>query len=897
MSGGKIIVKQTFGLNPLIRNCLTFTEEHNLAYSCGHQVTVINTETKEQAFITGTSTYQHQSLGITVIKACVSRRLLAVAERVDPTAIITIYDSRTLKRKKLITYGDLGSSEIRSISFSEDGKFMCVQACGPDWNLVLWNIEKTAKVICSLRTTISEDSPIHQVSFCPWDSSIILLLGKNICRLYRFQDGQLKLYPFVMRRENINCVSHCWMPDDNLVVGTDTGDIMFIENFEYRGIISNHTGSNDSDWAHPAYSMTPHTTGFVIGTSNGEIRFFERNDDLKEKYSYESSCKLDSSKGNIVAFATGSDDMLVCATSRQQLLSLSLTNALSGKERDVNAPHWAENILTPFHAPNAHGDASITGIDTALWRQILVTCGKDKTLRVWNTFDKRMELMKEFDEEPLSLSMHPSGMYVAVAFSEKILILSLLLDSIVVNREISVRQCFSVKFARGGHFLACANGTHVQIFSTFTGALMATLRAHNNKIKSILWMNYDSKVVTIGSEGVVYSWEICPTVKRPEQFVGAIPIAGGCGTLDGNRIYISTQDKLLRELDFTVVANPGNKMMFSSSSSSSNPTITTVDAAKGNHTLEINHNVSCMLYDEVRKLLLIGTCTDDHPGAIITANVSNYLGALPAEVTTIHSGYITALCQSYDGSLLYSGDSNGCICITEFENSTITKAVVAREGAVSFEFIEEVSLMRSDLEERRKLIEQLTLRVEDLHQSNLHQLRLKNLDHHDRTKEIEDKFSNQINIERNKYHELYAEKVSLEGDFAKKVKKMEDDHIDELRLIEFKYKTKINQEEHRFKLLQEEIDEAHKRWNDENGALVESHQKYLQELTVEYEEKLLTEQLAQKNLLVDKEGMRVGHNSLQQDTEVDGDHEVAELKIRYSYIGQASSSLSIVAFC
>ena len=338
---------------------------------------------------------------------------------------------------------------------------------------------------------------------------------------------------------------------------------------------------------------------------------------------------------------------------------------------------------------------------------------------------------------------------------------------------------------------------------------------------------------------------------------------------------------MLRELDFTVVANPGNKMMMFSSSS--NPTITPVDAAKGNHTLEINHNVSCMLYDEVRKLLLIGTCTDDHPGAIITANVSNYLGALPAEVTAIHSGYITALCQSYDGSLLYSGDSNGCICITEFENSTITKAaaaVVAREGAVSFEFIEEVSLMRSDLQERRLLIEQLTLRVEDLHQSNLHQLRLKNLDHQDRKKEIEDKFSSQINIERNKYQELNAEKVCLEGDFARKVKKMEDDHIDELRLIEFKYKTKINQEEHRYKLLQEEIDEAHKRWNDENGSLVESHQKYLQELTVEYEEKLLTEQLAQKHLLVDKEGMKVGHNGLQQDTEVDGDHEVAELKIR-----------------
>jgi hypothetical protein len=44
-------------------------------------------------------------------------------------------------------------------------------------------------------------------------------------------------------------------------------------------------------------------------------------------------------------------------------------------------------------------------------------------------------------------------------------------------------------------------------------------------------------------------------------------------------------------------------------------------------------------------------------------------------------------------------------------------------------------------------------------------------------------------------------------------------------------------------VLQEETEDAHARWNEENTALVESHQKYLQELTVEYEEKLLAEQV------------------------------------------------------
>jgi phage terminase Nu1 subunit (DNA packaging protein) len=51
--------------------------------------------------------------------------------------------------------------------------------------------------------------------------------------------------------------------------------------------------------------------------------------------------------------------------------------------------------------------------------------------------------------------------------------------------------------------------------------------------------------------------------------------------------------------------------------------------------------------------------------------------------------------------------------------------------------------------------------------------------------------------------------------------------------------------------------DAHKRWNEENRALVESHQKYLQELTIEYEEKLLAEQHKQKQLSREKEGLKV----------------------------------------
>lgn len=44
--------------------------------------------------------------------------------------------------------------------------------------------------------------------------------------------------------------------------------------------------------------------------------------------------------------------------------------------------------------------------------------------------------------------------------------------------------------------------TNVQIFNTYI-----TLRGHTTKVRSIIWMHLDSKLMTVGQEGSVYFWE------------------------------------------------------------------------------------------------------------------------------------------------------------------------------------------------------------------------------------------------------------------------------------------------------------------------------------------------------------------------------------------------------
>ncbi len=920
MSIGKLAVKQVLGLSSKVKSCMTFVEDHHLAYFAGHQVVVINTETKEQNFISGTSTYQHQSLGFTAITASPGKKVIAVAEKVEPNAIVTFYDNHSLRKKRLLTYPEIGSSEIRSMSFSEDGKYLVTQGGSPEWNLVLWNVEKSAKVLCTSKMSLSDENCVNVVSFCPWDSNVVLVLGKGILRLFRFVEGQLRPLPVSVRKEQANFISHCWLPNEQLVVGTEAGELLMLESFEIRGFIN--PNKNDHEDLYPILCLQATSRGFIMGTFQGEIKMFEKHEELKEKYQIEDSYIIPGDHGHVLEFAMGADEQLICGMSRHQLLTCSISNLYNTNKENNTA--FFDYLFTPFHYANGRGEGTITGIDVALWKQIVVTCGKDRTVRVWNPNDKKLELTKEFEEEPLSVSVHPAGVYIAVAFSDKIRILSILLEEIHLCREIPARQVSYVKFSKGGQYLAAAIGTNLQIFNTYTGAAVMTLRGHNNRIKNVVWMNYDSRMITIGCEGVVYSWDLFPTNRRPEHFPGTVPIFNGAGPQDGSAVYVATHDKMIKELNFGKQAEQTSTSS-TNASQSNNATSGANNSATGNNSsalsstaamsatgmgmssllsgqshvegvvkvgksFELGTPVSFMLFDESRRLLLIATSGEEAPCPIVVTLTSPSLGGggnVPIlENNIFHSTSITALCLSYDGTTVYSGDDHGCVVISEFESASFSTGAAGskvnkqRDGIVAFEFVEEVVIHKSDLENRKNQIAQLSHSVEELNKNNEHQMRLKELEHKDKLKEISEKFHIQLRQEKIKYDDLEEEKANIEREFNRKVKALEEKHSEELKSIELKYKTKQSAEENRHKILLQETEEAHRRWNEENEVLVNSHQKYLQELTKEYESKLVFEQKQQREIRVEKERLQVQFDGLRNDTENDGDREVADMKIR-----------------
>ena len=72
----------------------------------------------------------------------------------------------------------------------------------------------------------------------------------------------------------------------------------------------------------------------------------------------------------------------------------------------------------------------ITGLDVCVRKQLLVTCSKDRTIKIWNYVAKTLEISHVLPEDLLAIAFHPSGFHLVVAMPDKILLFNVLSKSL-----------------------------------------------------------------------------------------------------------------------------------------------------------------------------------------------------------------------------------------------------------------------------------------------------------------------------------------------------------------------------------------------------------------------------------------------------------------------------------
>lgn len=79
-------------------------------------------------------------------------------------------------------------------------------------------------------------SPL-QISFNPQDNTQICVIGDGIFKLFRYSEGNLKQFAF-QKTEPQNYLSHAWISDERVIVGTNNGRLYIFEAGELKSEMS-----------------------------------------------------------------------------------------------------------------------------------------------------------------------------------------------------------------------------------------------------------------------------------------------------------------------------------------------------------------------------------------------------------------------------------------------------------------------------------------------------------------------------------------------------------------------------------------------------------------------------------------------------------------------------------
>ena len=113
-----------------------------------------------------------------------------------------------------------------------------------------------------------------------------------------------------------------------------------------------------------------------------------------------------------------------------------------------------------------------------------------------------------FNDDPLCVAMHPSGLHIVVGLADKLRLMNILMDDIRGYKDFSIKGCTQVKFSNGGQYFAAINASAVQIYETYTFNNVATLRGHTAKVTNLWWYFDDSQLITSSTDNSVLVWNI-----------------------------------------------------------------------------------------------------------------------------------------------------------------------------------------------------------------------------------------------------------------------------------------------------------------------------------------------------------------------------------------------------
>lgn len=836
----------TLGMSSDVLSPLHFVDENVVLYPAGHSVVIYNAEKKAQRFIFGS-----EGARITALAVSPNRRFVAIAESSD-RAVITIYDVGTLRKRKVINSGQIMSYVW--MAFSPDGKYLLTLGSAPDYLLTNWMWEKI-RPLHSVRaasgavadesqpspSTATTSSPVmRQCSFCTADQSLVVVIGTAILCWYRVSSsGQLEPIAHDFPVAVHDFTSHVWLRD-TLALGTQAGRLFLTRpgTTMFQQEINLGVPPDNGNVIH---SLAAYARGLVVGSRLGTIFLVDITGLEASSAEIGALRRLTVTKSGTGASAdvtclalNPSEELLAVATSSSRAYFLSLTNSDMLRPEEMKF----EPLIEPFHT------GPIVGMDVCIRKPLVVTCGADSSIRVWNYLERQMECVKTFAEQCLSVAIHPAGFQIVAGFTDKLRLMNVLMDDIRLCKEFNVKNCREVQFASGGHMFAAVHGSLVVIYSTYTCELVATLRGHNQRVQSVQWSHDDSTVITSGSDGAIYEFQSRTGQREREYVQKGCKYFAAVGAQDA-RIYAVGNDRVLKEIADGAVQKE-------------------LDSGAIMTQIVLSHAPERMLFTGsdfgvIRsfKFPLTGHCQDYQ----------------------CHAGSVARIRLSHDDTLLFSAGMDGCLAMFEVrEQEGRTQTTVA--GAV-LPWSDEVLVTRSDLDERTAMSNELKNKVDELTLHNEYQLRLQEMTHNERLKEVKETCQVALEEEKRVYDHVKDAKQDMEMEYEEQIKRIEELHAGTIALAKQEHQDAIMREVELYHELEREMKRAEDAASKRLGQEDDAHQDAMDERQIMLEEASERERERYQRLVEERDAIIREFNETKRQLEQDTDLEIMELKEKF----------------
>ena len=455
--------------------------------------------------------------------------------------------------------------------------------------------------------------------------------------------------------------------------------------------------------------------------------------------------------------------------------------------------------------------------------------------------------------------------------------MNLLMDDIRVVTEFPIKGCRECRFSDGGQIFAATNGHSIQLYRTYTAEPIALLRGHNSKVHSLHWTQHDTRLVSSGKDGAVYQWDVTEGgspgssgkdgssgkpgggYKREGEYVlKGCSYTHAISNSDGTLVYAVGSDSQIKEIEFQ-----------GTMTNASNP-------------VSSDNVLGQLAMPRSGRLLFAGSSKTGRPSTMMAMKVPLTGDTPPLPCL---SGPVTRMCSSFDGAFVFAAGADGCLLVYEVKEKDFAGKSLGAMGRDDTTgrpvYAEEILVTRTDIEEQAAAMREMQSKVDELHIHSEYQLRLKDMDANEKIKEVTEKFTQELEQDKNKYELLREEKNDMEMEFEEKIKHTEETHLHRLQQCEAEFQKQIMSEVERYQELVQEKDIQQQRWDQQQRDLIASHEQFTAEITEEYEQKLEEDRQARMHQAEERDELGRVYEETTGQLEEDIDTEIEALKEKY----------------